>query len=84
MWTALQMLGYNKTYRMAETLINPPDSKMWQQAIDAEFYAKGKPFGKEQWDQLLGDCQVGMTAYYHSKSQSLHTLREQCRGANAD
>lgn len=58
MCTALQMLGYNKCYHMLETLYNPPDTRMWQEAIDAQFYGQGKRFGREQWDQLLGDCQV--------------------------
>ena len=70
MWTALQMLGYNKTYHMIETWNNPPDNKMWQEAVDAEFFGKGKPFGKEQWDQLLGDCQVSTTACLNPKSHS--------------
>jgi hypothetical protein len=58
MWTALQMLGYNKCYHMVETLYNPPDTRMWQEAINAQFYGQGKRFGREEWDQLLGDCQV--------------------------
>ena len=47
---------------MLETLYNPPDARMWEEAADAEYYGKGKPFGKEEWDQLLGDCQVWTTA----------------------
>ena len=62
MQTALQMLGYNKTYHMLVVLYNPPDARMWLEAADAEFHGKGKPFGREQWDQLLGDSQVWMMA----------------------
>lgn len=29
---------------------------MWQEAIDAEYFHKGKPFTRSDWDQRLGHC----------------------------
>ena len=37
---------------------NPPDMDMWTQAFEAKFEGKGKPFNKDDWDKLLGHCQV--------------------------
>ena len=31
------------------------EAEMWGEAIDAKFFGKGKPFGRKEWDQLLGD-----------------------------
>ncbi|KAJ7828337.1 hypothetical protein B0H14DRAFT_3144249 [Mycena olivaceomarginata] len=31
---------------------------MWAEAINAKFFGRGKPYGKEEWDQLLGHCQA--------------------------
>jgi Sulfotransferase domain len=55
---ALKELGYNDTYHMMSASVeNPPDCLLWQDAFAAKFEGKGK-FGREQWDQLLGHCQV--------------------------
>ncbi|KAJ7140638.1 P-loop containing nucleoside triphosphate hydrolase protein [Mycena epipterygia] len=43
---ALKQLGYKDTYHMQTVLANP-----------LEFFGKGKPYGREEWDQLLGHCQ---------------------------
>ena len=34
---------------------------MWIEAIEAKFEGKGKPFEREDWDQLLGHCMVSPT-----------------------
>lgn len=60
--TALDQLGYDKCYHMLSTISNPLDVDMWLEAANDEHYGLGKPFGREQWDQLLGDCQVRSTA----------------------
>lgn len=39
---------------------NPRDSDMWVEAFEAKHEGKGKPFVKEDWDQLLGHCMVSM------------------------
>jgi hypothetical protein len=31
---------------------------MWLDAMRAKFEGEGKPFGKAEFDQLLGHCQV--------------------------
>lgn len=58
MRTALEQLGFSDTYHMKSVYENPPDVGLWRQAILAKFQGQGKPFEKEQWDQLLGHCQA--------------------------
>jgi len=58
---ALEKLGYGGVYHMMEVLKNPPDANMWKEAQDAKYYGKGKPFTREDWDQLLGEYQVPIT-----------------------
>ncbi|KAL9069324.1 MAG: hypothetical protein Q9161_005604 [Pseudevernia consocians] len=55
---ALKQLGFNDTYHMDCLFENPPDIDLWRQAFLAKFKNQGAPFGKEQWDQLLGHCQA--------------------------
>lgn len=56
---ALGLIGYNSTYHgYAAALENPRDCEMWLDAMRAKFEGKGKPFGKTEFDQLLGHCQV--------------------------
>lgn len=42
---------------MSASVENPLDCLMWQQAFAAKYDGVGK-FGREEWDQLLGHCQV--------------------------
>ena len=42
---------------MSASVENPPDCLMWQDAFAAKYDGKGK-FGKDEWDKLLGHCQV--------------------------
>lgn len=37
---------------------NPRDSEMWLEAYKAKFEGKGKPYGREEFDKLLGHCAV--------------------------
>jgi hypothetical protein len=56
---ALKQLGYEDCYHYLCVLIeNPRDSDMWVEAVEAKFEGKGT-FSREDWDQLLGHCQVG-------------------------
>jgi hypothetical protein len=56
---ALMLLGFDDVYHMTSMLEeNPRDSDMWVEAYEAKFEGKGKPYGKEDWDQLLGHCEV--------------------------
>ncbi len=52
-------LGYVDTYHgFAATLETPQDCEMWLDAMRAKFKGVGKPFGRAEFDQLLGHCQV--------------------------
>ncbi|CAI7590793.1 unnamed protein product [Penicillium bialowiezense] len=56
---ALQILGYDQTYHgYAAHFENPRDCIMWLQAFGAKFDGIGTPFGREEFDQLLGHCQA--------------------------
>ena len=41
---------------------NPPDALMWHDALVAKYDGVGQ-FGRKEWDQLLGDCQVSIQFY---------------------
>jgi hypothetical protein len=43
---------------MVQGFSNPLEVEMWIEAIEAKFHGKGKPYGREEWDQLLGRYQV--------------------------
>ncbi|KAJ7457760.1 hypothetical protein FB451DRAFT_1047112 [Mycena latifolia] len=58
MRAALDTLGYKDTHHMQMVLANPIEVEMWTEAVDAKFFGKGKPYGREEWDQLLGHCQA--------------------------
>ncbi|KAJ7485589.1 hypothetical protein FB451DRAFT_1392324 [Mycena latifolia] len=56
---ALETLGYVRTnHGLAVHSSSPAVIDMWIAAIRAKFHGEGTPFGQEQWDQLLGDCQA--------------------------
>lgn len=54
---ALLRLGYYDVYHMRSALLENPaqDCPRWIRAIDAKFGGRGT-FGREEWDDLLGDC----------------------------
>lgn len=59
MRTALIQLGFVDCYHMASVVHeNPKDAEMWAEAFDAKYAGKGKPYGREEWDKLLGHCMV--------------------------
>ncbi|KAJ7161892.1 P-loop containing nucleoside triphosphate hydrolase protein [Mycena crocata] len=55
---ALETLGYNDTHHMQAVLVNPLEVDMWTEAVKAKFSGVGKPYGREEWDELLGHCQA--------------------------
>ncbi|KAK1144132.1 hypothetical protein N8T08_005794 [Aspergillus melleus] len=56
---ALRILGYNEAYHGYQLMLsNPRDGEMWMRALRAKFDGIGKPFGREEWDKLLGHCQA--------------------------
>lgn len=59
MRAAMQQLGYVDTYHMMSCSIeNPPDALFWMDALRAKYDGVGKPFEREDWDQLMGHCQA--------------------------
>ncbi|KAL7929689.1 P-loop containing nucleoside triphosphate hydrolase protein [Trichoderma chlorosporum] len=59
MRAAMKQLGYVDTYHMMNCSIeNPPDALMWMDALCAKYEKQGKPFTREDWDQLLGTSQA--------------------------
>jgi hypothetical protein len=62
---ALEVLGYKDAHHMLRGLSNPLEVEMWREAIEAKFHGKGKPYGREEWDQLLGRYQVRASGFMH-------------------
>ena len=68
--TALEILGFDHVYHMDSALNNPQDNDLWLRALATKYpdhplnrgYEQG--FGREEWDQLLGHCQVGIRIQY--------------------
>lgn len=56
---ALKHLGFIDTYHMMSASVeNPPDSIMWHQALAWKFEGVGERFTRDDWDKLLGHCEV--------------------------
>ncbi|KAL3442687.1 P-loop containing nucleoside triphosphate hydrolase protein [Aspergillus insuetus] len=56
---ALLILGYHDVYHgYSAALDNPRDYEMWLAGLRAKYDGIGKPFGRLEFDQLLGHCQV--------------------------
>jgi len=56
MKAALQILGYDDVYHMTNTWMSLRDADMWVEAYDAKLKGIGKPFGRAEFDKLLGHC----------------------------
>ncbi|KAJ6595783.1 hypothetical protein DFH09DRAFT_1135632 [Mycena vulgaris] len=56
---ALETLGYVRTNHGFDVdRSKPAELDMWNAAIRAKFYGGGTPYGREEWDRLLGNCQA--------------------------
>ncbi|GIC94643.1 sulfotransferase family protein [Aspergillus udagawae] len=56
---ALKTLGYSHAYHANDAIfVNPQDCELWLEALRAKFDGKGKPWGRKEFDQLLGHCQA--------------------------
>ncbi|KAL9101865.1 MAG: hypothetical protein Q9187_009191, partial [Circinaria calcarea] len=53
MQLALNLLGF-PCYHGLSLFASIRDCEMWNEALDAKYFGKGKPFVREDWDQLLG------------------------------
>ena len=52
-------LGYTDCYHFAALMYdNPRDAEMWLEALRAKYLGHGRPFQRQDWDQLLGHCQA--------------------------
>lgn len=68
--TALSMLGLDHVYHMDSALNNPPDNDMWLRALETKFFHHESSFNREDWDQLLGHCQVTLTSAPYSTART--------------
>ncbi|KAF2477675.1 uncharacterized protein BDR25DRAFT_299522 [Lindgomyces ingoldianus] len=57
MMAAYNALGLS-TYHGFDFIARPSDQILWEKAIDAKFYGRGRPFEKDDFDAFLGDFQV--------------------------
>lgn len=59
LYTALNKLGY-RSYHMLETGNNKKDKHYdcWLEALTIKYYGKGKPYGRAEFDKLLGKYSV--------------------------
>lgn len=56
---ALQLMGIYEVYHGYSNLFdNPRDNEMWLEALEAKYDGKGKPYGRAEFDKLLGHCQA--------------------------
>lgn len=54
-YTALNKLGYH-TYHMSEVMKRPRTNlSLWSEAYEAKYDGKGKAWGREEFDKMLGD-----------------------------
>ncbi|KAJ7450849.1 P-loop containing nucleoside triphosphate hydrolase protein [Mycena latifolia] len=58
MRAALEILEYHDMHHMEVVLKNPLEAELWTAAINARFFGRGTPYGRAEWDQLLGHCEV--------------------------
>ena len=56
MQLALQILGYNHTAHGFDMISRPEVGTSWMEAVDAKFLNIGKPYGRAEFDALLGHC----------------------------
>lgn len=53
---ALSNLGLGHCAHGFDLMDDMPYTARWEQAVDAKYLGKGKPFEREDWDELLGHC----------------------------
>lgn len=58
MCEAYQILGYASPYHYSSIFANAKDADMWIEALEAKYNPRRgrQPFGRQQFDQLLGHC----------------------------
>ncbi|KAJ6479006.1 hypothetical protein C8R45DRAFT_1006443 [Mycena sanguinolenta] len=58
MRAALAALDYGNAHHIGRVMANPEEVDAWNTAIDAKYHGKGRRYGREEWDHLLGDFKV--------------------------
>lgn len=53
-FTALKQLGYTPYHISVAIGSSKTNLNLWREALDAKFYGKGKPWGREEFDKILG------------------------------
>lgn len=53
---AYEILGYPNPYHYASIFANVQDADLWIEALRAKYKGVGKPYGRAEFDQLLGQC----------------------------
>lgn len=56
MQSALQTLGYKDTAHGFDMISHPEIGALWMEAVNAKFLNQGKPYGRAEFDILLGHC----------------------------
>ncbi|KAK0367274.1 hypothetical protein LTR91_016357 [Friedmanniomyces endolithicus] len=56
MQAALTLLNYPSPYHYSSIFANVQDADMWNAALRAKYFGRGREFGRREWDQLLGHC----------------------------
>ncbi|KAJ7938471.1 hypothetical protein B0H13DRAFT_2572675 [Mycena leptocephala] len=56
MRAAIKILGRNENCCQMQE--NPPDLDMWIDALNSRFFGKGPKLAGQEWEQLLGHCEV--------------------------
>ena len=56
MRSALQILGYDHTAHGFDLISHSEIGGPWMEAVNAKFLNKGKPYGRAEFDALLGHC----------------------------
>jgi hypothetical protein len=54
---ALRILGLHDVYHMQSLMENTENARLWMKAMNAKYHGKGE-MTREDWDELLGNCQV--------------------------
>lgn len=54
--SALQTLGYQHTAHGFDMISHPEIGEAWMEAVNAKFLGQGKPYGRAEFDDLLGHC----------------------------
>ncbi|KAJ6554474.1 hypothetical protein B0H19DRAFT_1377345 [Mycena capillaripes] len=58
MRAAMKILGRNGHESCCQMQDNPPDLDMWIDALNSRFFGKGPKIAGQEWEQLLGHCEV--------------------------